>query len=124
MASDKTKYVFSTLACDQLYTAWTPTSNDMKEKGHQVFIKGGAGVANDRIITPLGVMTEITEDQFAILQQNEDFKRHVKAGFLTVQDKKHDVEKVAADMNRQDPSAPKTPESPEFAKTEDEKASA
>lgn len=54
-------YVYSTLANDQSYTNWIPGGGNMPVESHSVFIKGGTGVANDRLITPLGVMTEVTD---------------------------------------------------------------
>lgn len=99
-------YVFSTLANDQLYTNWLAGGNDLPLKGHSVLIKGGTGVANDRLITPLGVSTEITEYDLEELQKNPSFKDHEKNGFIVVKNKKAETEKVAADMNLKDESAP------------------
>lgn len=101
-------YVFSTLANDQLYTNWLQGGGDMPVKGHSVLIKGGTGVANDRLITPLGVSTEITEYDLEELQKNPSFKDHEKNGFVVVKAKKAEAEKVAADMNLKDESAPLT----------------
>ena len=101
-------YVFSTLANDQNYTNWIAGGADVPIKGHSVLIKGGTGVANDRLITPLGVSTEITDYDLEELQKNPSFKAHEKEGFVTVKAKKVEVEKVAADMNLKDESAPLT----------------
>lgn len=110
-------YVFSTLANDQLYTNWIAGGNDLPVKGHSVLIKGGTGVANDRLITPLGVSTEITDYDLEELQRNPQFKEHEKNGFLVVKNKKAETEKVAADMNLKDESAPMTES--DYAKDED-----
>ena len=101
-------HVFSTLANDQLYTNWMP-GPDIPVKGASVLIKGGTGVANDRLITPLGVATEVTDSELAELQKNPVFLQHQKDSFVVVRQKKADPEKVAADMNRKDKSAPLTP---------------
>ena len=101
-------YVFSTLANDQLYTNWTAGGGDVPIKGHAVLIKGGTGVANDRLITPLGVSTEITDYDLEELEKNPSFKDHEKNGFIVVKAKKAEAEKVAADMNLKDESAPLT----------------
>lgn len=105
----KKAFVFSTLANDQKYTNWLPGGGDVSIPDRAILIKGGAGIANDRFVTPLGVMTEIEEDDIAELEANKVFQLHVKNGFITVQKRSADAEKVAADMNRTDPSAPKTP---------------
>jgi len=101
-------YVFSTLANDQFYTNWIAGGGDIPIKGHAVLINGGTGVANDRLITPLGVSTEITDFDLEELQKNLSFKNHEKEGFITVKAKKAEAEKVAADMNLKDESAPLT----------------
>ena len=101
-------YVFSTLANDQLYTNWLQGGNDLPIKGHSVLIKGGTGVANDRLITPLGVSTEITDYDLEELKKNPSFLDHEKNGFITVRNKKAETEKVASDMNLKDESAPMT----------------
>jgi hypothetical protein len=101
-------YVFSTLANDQLYTNWLQGGGDMPIKGHSVLIKGGTGVANDRLITPLGVATEISDYDLEELQKNPSFKHHEANGFIVVRNKKAEAEKVASDMNLKDESAPLT----------------
>lgn len=101
-------YVFSTLANDQLYTNWIQGGADLPVKGHSVLIKGGTGVANDRLITPIGVSTEISEYDLEELERNPSFKDHRDKGFLVVRAKNADAEKVASDMNMDDESAPMT----------------
>lgn len=101
-------YVFSTLANDQNYQNWVKGGADVPIKGHSVIIKGGSGVANDRLITPLGVVTEIDEADLEALDLNPVFVKHRQDGFITVRSKKAEAEKVASDMNRADKSAPLT----------------
>lgn len=104
-------YVFSTLTCDNRYIGYADTGTDIKVPTNGVLIKGGAGVMNDRLFTPLGVCTEISKDQLALLEQNPIFKLHRDNGYIVVQDKKADAEKVSSDMNSRDNSAPMTPSS-------------
>lgn len=101
-------YVFSTLANDQMYTNWEKGGNDVPIKGFQCLIKGGTGVANKRLVTPLGVATEITDEELGELEKNPSFVDHKKNGFITVRSKKAEAEKVATDMNLKDESAPMT----------------
>lgn len=105
----KKVYVFSTLTCDQRYVEYTKGPNDQPIEGASVLINGGTGVANKRLITPLGVCTEINEAQLEKLEQNEVFKLHCENGFITVRTKKADAEKVASDMKLNDLSSPLTP---------------
>jgi hypothetical protein len=109
MKSSNRVTVFSTLATDQRYVQWAKGGGDMNIQEHSILIKGGTGVANDRFITPLGVATEIDADLLPILEQNPVFQVHSKNGYIVVQRQSADPEKVAADMNLSDPSAPKTP---------------
>lgn len=110
-------YIFSTLANDQNYTNWVKGGGDVPIKGHSVLIKGGTGVANNRLITPLGVSTEITDFDLEELKNNPAFLEHQKAGFIVVRNKKTDTEKVASEMNLKDESAPMT--EADYASTDD-----
>lgn len=103
-------HIYSTLANDQQYQVWhKPEGHETHQPGAFVVINGGTGVANDRLITPLGVHTEVTDEQLAVLEANHTFLLHRENGFIKVEKKKQDPEKVAADMSLADPSAPVTP---------------
>lgn len=117
-----TKHIFSTLTCDQEYTNTAHNQNGVTNEAPSVFIKGGAGLANDRLITPLGIHTEVSDSDYEILQKNPVFKLHVDNGFIQVQDKKADAEKVAASMQRRDKSAPLVPQ--DFAESDQPKIGA
>jgi len=115
-------YIYSTLANDQNYTNWTKGGGDVPIKGHAVLIKGGTGVANNRLITPLGVATEITDFDLEELKKNPSFLEHEKDGYVSISTKKVDTEKAAGNMNLKDESAPMTEadyasedESPKYA---------
>lgn len=101
-------YIFSTLANDQKYQNYHKGGGDIPVQGHSVIIKGGTGVANDRLITPLGVATEVTDKDLEELEKNPNFLEHKKNGFIVVKQKKAEAEKIAADMNLKDESAPLT----------------
>ena len=123
-------YVYSTLTNDYAYTNFEPvtingqprqikrSSDGFKE---QILIKGGANIPNDHFITPLGVRTEITERQYAALQDNRTFQKHLKQGLILVKSEKDDPEAVArAYMLARDQSAPLTPQSDVFKKDDPE----
>lgn len=103
-------HIYSTLTCDQRYTGYAKGGADLPVVAWEVLIKGGSNVADKRLITPIGVRTEVTDEQLAQLLENPVFKLHVNNGFITVEDVKEDPEKVAADMATKDDSAPLTPE--------------
>lgn len=100
------KFIFSTLANDNQYTGYVAGGGDMPRVAWAVLVKGGAGVANARIVTPRGVMTEVTDEEFKLLQTNVVFGRHFENGFIHVEDRAADPEKIAADMTGRDTSAP------------------
>lgn len=105
----KTVHVFSTLATDQRYVNYDHNPQGVAQPTSDILIKGGAGVANDRLITPDGVATEIPVELVAALEANPVFQIHKKNGYITVRDRKADADKVATDMNGRDPSKPLTP---------------
>lgn len=132
-------YVYSTLTNDQLYTKWSqPDVGQLNERLHQVFIKGGSNMSSGsfpHFITPRGVSTPISEEDFAYLMGENhdpaspnflkdgdiDFKNHMKRGFIQVSREKVDPEvAVAKGMEFADKSAPLTPQSPEFNKPDED----
>jgi len=65
------------------------------------------------IWTPYGVITEISAEDYALLETNDTFKTHVEHGYIKKLEKdpratKDGVKKIAADMNDKDKSAPTT----------------
>lgn len=103
-------FIFSTLASDVAYTNHAQGGGDMPIELPPVVVKGGAGVANDRLVTPRGVATRVTEEQVEYLRQNEIFKLHEKNGFVMVSESAGDPDTVAADMTGRDNSAPIVPQ--------------
>jgi len=103
-------YVYSTLSADVRYQNTVPGGADLPQVVADVFIKGGAGVANDRFITPRGVVTEVTEEQVEQLRANNVFQLHEKNGYVEISEAKTDPDAAAADMTARDVSAPLVPE--------------
>lgn len=105
-------HIYSTLTADQNYTVWTaPSFGNVPHPEHQILIKGGANVADKFQRTVRGMETEVSEEDFEILKQNEVFQRHVDNGFITYRKEKVDPEvAVATGMQLRDDSAPKVPE--------------
>lgn len=105
----KTVHVFSTLANDQRYVNYASNPEGIPLPTSDILIKGGAGVANDRLLTPQGVATEIPEEYLVELEKNPVFAKHKANGFITVQTRRADADKVATSMNAKDLSRPLTP---------------
>lgn len=106
----KTLIVFSTLASDVAYTNHVEGGADMPIALPSVTVKGGAGVANDRFVTPRGVATTVTEEQAEYLRRNPIFQLHEKNGFVMISSTGGDADKAAADMTGRDHSAPIVPQ--------------
>jgi len=106
-------HIYSKLANSQKYTVYSPpteNANDVPRVVREILIKGGAGLATKHLITPNGVHTAITAEEYAHLKNVHLFKVHVEKGFIHVDDKQFDVDQVVSDMgDAQDPSAPLTP---------------
>jgi len=102
-------YVYSTLSCDNIYHRTLQGGADLPVFEGDVLIKGGAGVANDRLITPRGIVTTITEEQLEVCRADPVFVMHEKNGFIQVGENLVDAEVAAADMTGRDQSAPLVP---------------
>ena len=115
-------YVYSTATSDIKYCAYHPgpeTQASAKLK-KTVLVRGGANLAplTGRLITPRGVVTQVSDEDLEFLLQNEAFIRHQKAGHMHVDKAAKEPDKVAAaGMNPQDLSAPITPKSKEVLGT-------
>ena len=109
-------YVYSTLSNDNIYASYD-TSGSNKNTPillRSILVKGGAGIATKHLITPLGVVTSVTDDELEHLKTNEVFQEHLRNGFIKIDKKKVDGEVAAADMASRDKSAPFVPEDVDY----------
>lgn len=111
--------VFSTLTCDNVYSDHKVNDNGVAVEVASVLVKGGAGVMNDRLVTPRGVATMVTEAQAELLKRNEVFKQHARNGFVVIDTVERppteaDAENKAAAMESRDGSAPTVAEDFQF----------
>ena len=101
-------YVYSTLSADQEYALY-PSELDPKtiaKAEASIFIAGKANVLNPKtFLTPKGMCTSVGVEELAVLERIGAFKRHVDAGYITVERKEADVEKVVKNMTKKDASA-------------------
>ncbi|MDD9339598.1 MAG: hypothetical protein PV362_08080 [Providencia heimbachae] len=105
-------YVYCTLSNDQNYSV----------ADGAVFIAGQANIMTKHMYTPRGRVTEVSDEQYAQLKDNHVFKLHKENGYVSVENRKEDPEKVATNMEASDKSAPDTPESLEAEKQDVPKA--
>lgn len=114
-------YVYSTLTNSHKYTNWAPPAGPGQLQqiiGKPVLIQGGANLADKNQFTPLGVRTEVTDEQYQYLLANTMFKRHLDAGHLIVKDERQEADEVAMEMHARDAAAPLTPKSEIFQGTD------
>ncbi len=105
-----TVYIYSTLTCDNAYTLYEPSVNDIKRPSRVITVKGGSNVADKRLVTPNGVITPVSEADYEILKNNREFQNHVDRGYVKINRLKTDPEKIARDLEEKDKSAPITPD--------------
>lgn len=106
-------YVYSTATCDTIFTSYRNSEpGQAGSVNRQVLIRGGANLAKGKaeFVTKYGVRTDVTDEQLAFLKTKVNFQKMVNAGFLRVDERKVDPEKVAADMTPRDESAPLVPQ--------------
>lgn len=110
-------YVFSTMTSSNQYIVYSENPNkNLAEIKRRITIHGGANVATKSLYTPRGIMTEVSDEDMGILQTDFAFQQHQKNGFITIEKKKSDPEKVAkAKLKAEDESAPITPDSPDVS---------
>jgi len=103
-------FVFSTLTAGQEYAQWEKAGGDgVMIKVKSVKINGGANLNTKQLVTPLGAVTRVNDDELAFLESNECFQIHVKNGHIKVERKNVSISKAVADMKPKDKSAPRTP---------------
>jgi len=107
-------YIYSTLTSGQIYTLWDTNGYGKGQTPRplrSIEVAGGANVANKKtLVTPKGVMTEISDEVYGVLRENPVFKRHKARGYIKVEIDEHDPNEAARDMTSQDQSAPMRPE--------------
>jgi hypothetical protein len=104
------KYVYSTSSTNFAYGGYSKApKGSLPTIERRIVIRGGSNVMNANFMTPIGVMTKVSDEEAEYLMADKHFLRHMEAGFVKISDKNHDPEAVAADMESRDKSAPLTP---------------
>ena len=105
-------YVYSTATAPIRYTEFKKVTKDINRPVRDVTIAGGSNVIGKNLVTPLGVATQVSEDDLEFLLANPNFRRHLDKGFMKIEKSKKDPEVVVAKgMELKDNSAQKTAES-------------
>lgn len=102
------------------YVKFDTSPAGIKTPAKKIIIAGQANIADKRLDTPKGKVTEVSNEDYALLQEIPVFQLHVKNGHIKVENSKKEVEKVVeADMSPKDKSAPKTPKDYKSKKSKD-----
>lgn len=118
-------FIYSTLTCSNTFVLYAPKNdpNALSRIIKRIEIHGGHGMKHPKALdTPKGVVTQVSDEELDLLQQSSSFKRQVAAGFIVVDAKKIETEKMAENMAQKDASAPLTPKDFEVAKDSTEEA--
>ena len=98
-------YILSKLANTQIYTQYVKGVNNINIPAKQITVKGGADITDKNLVTPSGVLTQVTKDELEILKSNKEFQRHVERGYIeyyaTAPDVEKKSEKLEKDKSRQ-----------------------
>ncbi len=104
-----TKYIVSKMAANVNYAIYTKGARGINEVKQVITIRGGADVIDKKtLVTPEGVLTPVTDDEFAKLQDNPIFLRHIERGVLKVCTNERNAEKSSVELTKDD-SAQLTP---------------
>ena len=106
------KMILSTLTAPQNVVLTRKTDNGALEIVKTIALNGGANVIDRRtLVTPQGVITELSDDDFDLLEQTAFYKRMKSRGFLRPVEAKETAEDTKkAGMEKKDNSAQKTEE--------------
>jgi hypothetical protein len=100
-------YIYSTLTGSQRYQTYTKQANGVSSAERpSILIQGGTNVADKNFVTPRGVVTKVTDAQLKELKANKMFQTHLKNGFIKIEEKAGDTDKVVADLTQRDGAAP------------------
>ena len=104
-------FIVSRASQSNEYVDWGFTPNGARTVKRTCVIKGGNNVMDKTTMTtPNGVVTEISDEDWAWLKDNSAFKRHMDAGFMEVmKEEKKARESSKKKTDKKDGSAQLTP---------------
>lgn len=104
------KLILSTLSSPQTVCITKTQGNGSLKIVKRIHIKGGANVADRKtLLTPAGVVTELTDEDYELLIASDFYKRQNEAGYIRPVETKAEADEPAKKgMNERDKSAQKT----------------
>lgn len=104
------KLVLSTLSAPQSVCLTQKAPNGALRIVKRIMLNGGANVIDRRtLLTPQGIITEVSDKDFDLLKETDFWKRQEKAGYLRVVETKDAAEDTKkAGLKTKDRSSQKT----------------
>lgn len=104
-------YITSTMSASVSYAIYKKTMGGLPVVEKEITIEGGANVMSKKLLaTPNGVVTKVTDEELALLEQHPVFKIHASKGFVRVSKNNPQEDAITVnvkDMERKDASAPR-----------------
>lgn len=102
--------VYCTLTTDVEYTFWgTSQEGQALTPARMIRINGKANLPNKTLLTPRGAVTAVTDEEIDALNGHPVFQMHKRNGFVTIEKRGQDIDKVVSDMVPRDESSPLEP---------------
>lgn len=97
-------YVHSTASQNMVYPIYAEGKQNQAQVLKKITIRGRANVADSAtLITPRGAVTEVSDEDLALLKRSAAFQRHVAHGFMKVLVGESELN--TTDMKKRDGSA-------------------
>lgn len=97
-------YIHSTASQDMIYRIYAEGRQNQATPIKDILIKGHANVTDPHtLVTPTGVVTEVSDEDLELLKKSAAFQRHVMHGFMKVLKDKSEFD--GSDLNARDKSA-------------------
>lgn len=78
-------YVHSTASQNMVYPIYSEGQQNQAQVLKKITIRGKANVADSAtLMTPTGAVTEVSDEDLALLKKSPAFQRHVQKGFMKV----------------------------------------
>lgn len=104
-----TKYIMSKMTSNVNYTIYAKAPSGLPVVKQIITVRGGADVIDKKtLVTPEGVLTVISDDEYNKLQLNPIFRRHLERGMISVSSNESNAEKTSKELSK-DSSAQLTP---------------
>ncbi len=78
-------YIYSTVSSSVRFCKYDQSNPGVTTIEESFIVKGGANVIDKRLLTPRGVVTEVSNETLAWLTENREFQQMIAKGFLVLQ---------------------------------------